>query len=112
MSVSYALMALLLGNETPSPWYLEITFAWGLFVLAVFTPFAIRRAIDIGISKWWVVLLWLPPFFNLKFLMILSKYADFVISGAILWPALVVALFSLVYLGVLFFSPSETETHA
>jgi uncharacterized membrane protein YhaH (DUF805 family) len=98
----------LLGTENDiSPYYLEITFLWKIVILAVFTPFAIQRCRDIGISIWWVLLLWISPLSNLKFSLIVSKYTGFTISGITLWVLTFIALLAMIFIVMLFFSRSD-----
>ncbi|MCG7937614.1 MAG: hypothetical protein N0C88_01990 [Candidatus Thiodiazotropha lotti] len=106
----YVLRVLLLREESLSPWYLEITYAWGLLVAGILTPLALRRIRDIGISKWWVVLIWLPAILNLKFWFILSEYTDTEVSSDVFESSTVIALVSVIFLSVLLFKSSEDES--
>ncbi|MCB1865135.1 MAG: DUF805 domain-containing protein [Chromatiales bacterium] len=103
VSGGYLVQHLLLREDYVSPCYLEITFLWGLLILGAITPFSVQRARDIGISGWWVSFLWLPPFFDLKFILILSKYTGAGISGHLFWLALLVGVTSLIVTATLFF---------
>ena len=103
----YLLRKFLITGNSVSPLYLEATFAWGLLVLCTLTPFAVQRSHDIGISGWWVLLLWLPPFVDFRLLLILSKYTDLKINEIVFWPSIFIALAGLVFMVVLFFSPSK-----
>jgi uncharacterized membrane protein YhaH (DUF805 family) len=100
----YAIFVLL-SMASPSSWHVVITFVWSLLNLSIFTFFAMRRAMDIGISKWWVVLLWLPALFDLRLLMLLGKYAGIGISlTAVAISGTAASLSGLVLLAILLFS--------
>lgn len=107
----YLLRETLVSKNEISPYYLEITFIWSLIVLGLLTPFAIQRSRDIGISGWWVLLLWLLPLSDLKLMLIISKYTELSIRGNVLWAATITALMGLVFMTILFFSRSGNNAN-
>jgi uncharacterized membrane protein YhaH (DUF805 family) len=100
----YFLRETLASDNEISPYYLEISFVWSIIVLALLTPLAIQRCRDIGISVWWVIILWLSPFSSLKFYMIVSEYTGFTISGTALMVSSFMALVVLIFVVMLFIS--------
>ena len=108
---AYFLRKALAFNNEISPYYLEITFIWSMIVLGLLTPLAIQRSRDIGISTRWVILLWLLPLSDLKFILIVNKYTDISISGKALWLTTVIALIGFVFLIMLFFSRSDDNAN-
>jgi uncharacterized membrane protein YhaH (DUF805 family) len=103
----YFLREALTTNNEISPYYVEITFIWRMIVLGLLTPFAMQRSRDIGISRWWVLLIWLSPLSDFKFLIIVSEYTEININGKMLWLATIIALMGFVYMITLFFSRSD-----
>ncbi|MEW8073347.1 MAG: DUF805 domain-containing protein [Candidatus Thiodiazotropha endolucinida] len=107
----YLLREALTTKEGISPYYLEITFSWSIIILGLLTPFAVQRCRDIGIAVWWVLLLWLSPFSDLRFILIVSEYTGTDISGRMLWPATFTALIVIVFIVMLFFSRSSNNAN-
>ncbi|ODB84903.1 hypothetical protein A3194_14145 [Candidatus Thiodiazotropha endoloripes] len=102
----YFLREILVSDNDISPYYLEMSFAWSIIILALLTPLAIQRCRDIGVSVWWVIILWLSPFSSLKFYIIVSEYTGLTISGKVLMVSSFLALLVLIFVVMLFFSRS------
>ena len=101
----YLLRETLISANEISTYYLEISFVWSIIVLALLTLLAIQCCRDIGISVWWVIILWLSPFSSLKFFyMIVSEYTGFTISGTALMVSSFMALVVLIFVVILFIS--------
>jgi uncharacterized membrane protein YhaH (DUF805 family) len=103
----YFLREILVSDNDISPYYLEISFVWSVIILALLTPLAIQRCRDIGVSVWWVIILWLSPFSSLKFYIIISEYSGLSISGKALMVSSFLALLVLTFVVMLFFSRSR-----
>ncbi|MBT3033059.1 MAG: DUF805 domain-containing protein [Candidatus Thiodiazotropha sp. (ex Lucina pensylvanica)] len=102
----YLIREILVSDKEISPYYLEISFVWSIIVITLLTPLAIQRCRDIGISVWWVIILWLSPFSSLKFYIIVSEYTGLNISGTALMVSSFVALIVVIFVVMLFFSRS------
>jgi len=105
--LGYLLREILTTPEGVSPYYLEAIVAWGFFLLLVWTPIAVKRSHDIGLSGWWVLLLWLPFPLEFKSMLLINKYLGIELSGGVMLPAMFIGLAALAYTLVLFFMVSD-----
>jgi uncharacterized membrane protein YhaH (DUF805 family) len=107
----YLLRKTLVFNNEISPYYLELTFLWGIIILGFLTPLAVQRCRDIGISIWWVVIFWFSPLSNIKLSLLISKYTGATLSEMAIWATSYIASIVVVFAAILFFSRSVNNAN-
>jgi hypothetical protein len=58
---------------------------------------------DIGLSGWWVIILWFSLAFDVKLLFIVANHFATEVNGAIFYLGMAIELVSIIYLIILFF---------